>query len=679
VSPDGPLPRAAGWLLLLVPFIPLRALFDDPPGTTWLVSPGLWLLGIFIFGAIAWLAALFFAAGVERLATRWRAALDRPGDRAFRLGGLLLLAGILFTVSTFAFARGPLLIDSIIQLFQAKVFASGAAYAPAPEYEGFFTTQHMLVDGDRWYSQYPPGHPAALAIGVWIGAPWLIPILFSLLTAWLITDTARRLFGEPVARVTLVLLVAAPFFWFMGASFMNHVSALLFTSLFLWCFVRWEASGGGSGVEPGGAGDGPGAGSARARRPRAGWIFAAGLALGAAFLSRPLTAVAVGAALAIPAIRIAGRRWWSAGLLGAVGFAALAAFYFAYNAATTGDPLTAGYMKLWGAEHGLGFHRSPWGDVHTPLTGLRNELVDLGLLQSFLFEWAVPAVFPLGLFLAAGWATRAWETRLVAAFFAIPAAYFFYWHRDAFLGPRYLYEGLPFLMPLLALSFVEVRRRLRGVAHRWPGGLDPGTAFAALVGASFVYSLGYGVPQRFRVYATGMESIKRDLVAEAHAAGIDDGLVFVAVSWGNRLIARARQAGASASVAERVYRSSDHCELELVVRAAEAGGWAPDRLDRDMLAIVRPPEEIEVVRLNDDPTLRLVPDRPLADACAREVLYDREGYTNYSPHLARNDPDLHGRLVFARDLSDQNGRLRALYPEYPAYLYRDGRFIPLDQ
>jgi len=459
-----------------------------------------------------------------------------------------------------------------------------------------------------------------------------------------------------VARLALLLLLLSPFFWCMGASHMNNVSALLFVALFLWCLVRWEASG------------------ARYR-----WILVAGLALGGAFLSRPLTAAAVGAAFILPAISIAGRRWPLQGLIGAVGFAATAVYYFVYNAATTGDPFTAGYVKLWGESHGLGFHISPWGDTHTPLTGLRNELIDLGLLHGFLFEWAIPALLPLGAVLALGWATRRWERRLLGGFVAIPAAYFFYWHRDAFLGPRYLYEGLPFLIPLVAVSFRELRRRLSGHPIRWLAGVDAGGLLAATIGLSFAYSMFFATPQRFRVYATGLESVKRDIVAEAEAAGIDRGLVFVAVSWGNRIIARARAAGASASVAERVYRSSDHCELDLVVRRAEAAGWSGEMLDREMIAVMRPEDEIEVVRLNEDPTLRLVPGRPLAPPCAEEILYDREGYTNYSPHLAANRPDLHGRFVFARDLRDQDARLRAEYPDLPAYLYRDGRFIPLDE
>ena len=663
--------RAAGWLLLLVPFIPLRALFDDPPGTTWLLGPGEWLLGLFVFGTVAWLVARIFPEGINRLAV-WVARLcRRPSEVTFRIAALSALSGLLLVASVGAFSRHPLLIDSIIQLFQAKILAGGAASAAAPAFDAFFTTQHMVTDAGRWYSQYPPGHPAALAVGVRLGAPWLVPILLSLASAWLIADFAKRAFGVETGRLTLALLVLAPFFWFMGASHMNHVSALFFIALFLWLFQRWE----------GPVRDGRGHGTRQGRDPAPGsllWLGLAGAALGALFLSRPLTALAVGLAFAFPALRAARRRWPAAALVGAVGFLAVASAYLMFNAATTGDLLTPGYLRLWGAEHGLGFHDTPWGDRHTPLTGLRNELVDLALLNGFLFEWPIPALLALGAFFAAGWSRPGWSRRLLVAFLAIPAAYFFYWHRDAFLGPRYLYDGLPFLMPLLALTLLELYRRVGEKPLGPLAGVRAGSLLSALLALAFGYSALYGAPQRFRVYATGMASLKQDLVREAEAVGVEGGLIFVAVSWGNRLIARARGAGASASVVERVYRRSDHCELEETVGRAEAEGWDGPRLDAALEALIRAPGEIEVQKLNGDPTLRLVPGRPLTEVCTREILYDRAGYTNYSPHLAANDPDLRGRFVLARDLGSQDGKLRALYPEKPAYLYRPGRFIPIE-
>jgi hypothetical protein len=654
---SGLLLRSAGWLLLLVPFVPLRAIFQDPPGTTWLSSPIEWLLGLFVFGALGWLAVRIFPIPIERLRTGLARLAMAPTDRLFQAIVLGLLAALLVLASVGAFSRQPLLIDSIIQLFQAKIFARGAVVAPVPPLEAFFSTQHMVVSEGRWYGQYPPGHPAVLALGVWLRAPWIIPILLTLGTAWLIGRIATRAFDAATGRLTMVLLVLSPFFWFMGASYMNHVSTLFFIALFVWLFQRWE-------------GEGP-----ETRTPL--WIAVGGMALGAAFLSRPLTALAVGAAFAFPALRSAGRRWPVVAVSGLLGFALVASLYFLFNAATTGDPLTPGYMELWGSRHGYGFHESPWGDIHTPLTGLRNELVDIGLLHGFLFEWPVPALLPLGLVLAAGWAMRGWDRRMLLAFFALPLAYFFYWHRDAFLGPRYLYEGLPFVMPLTARAILILHRRLRERRIRPLANVPAAGLVTAVLLFAFAYSAFYSTPRRFQVYATGMASLKQDLVSEARNAGIEEGLVFVAVSWGNRLIARAREAGASATVVERVYRRSDHCELEETVRRAEAEGWGAERLDHDLEALMRDPDEIEVVNINQDPTLRLLPGQRLTAACQAEVLYDRDGYTNYSPHLAANQPDLRGRWVFARDLGTRNDALRALYPGVPAYLYRPGRFVRL--
>ena len=673
--------RIAGWLFLIVPFLPLRHLFDDPPGTSDLPDPGDWVLGLVVCGGLAWLASRRSPRVVEQAVAALAGVLRRPAFPAFLLAVLAGLAALLTAISLGAFRRRPHLVDTIVQLFQAKIFAAGHAWVPAPEFGAFFVTQHMVVDAGKWYAQYPPGHPAALALGVWVGAPWLIPILFSLLSACLVIDAARRMFGEAVGRTTAVLLLLTPFFWFMGASHMNHVSSHLYISLFLWCFVRRVAP------EPRhtrGGTNGPG------------WLFVGGLALGAAFVTRPLTALAVGGAFALPALRVAGRGRRRTAVLAAVGFLGVASLYPIFNAATTGHPLTTGYVRLWGDAQGLGFHVSPWGVPHTPLTGVRDALIDLGLLQAFLFEWPIPALVPLGVVLAAGWPSvgseqadaRAgrWEGWLLGAFLAIPAAHIFYWHRDAFLGPRFLYGGLPFLLPLLARSLHELRGRLGGRRPAWLGSVDAGTFAAALVGVAFLHSLAFGVPQRFRTYATSLDSLKRDLIVEAREAGIERGLIFVKVSWGNRLIARARGAGASASVVERAYRRSDHCELELVLRRAEREEWPGTRLERELVSLFRTADELMGFQLNGDPTLRFVPGRPLAEVCAREILYDRDGggamplvpsYTNYSPHLPANGPDLGGPLVFARDLRDRNGRLRARYPDLPAYLYRVGAFVPL--
>ncbi len=651
----GALLRGAGALLVATPFLPLDVWFGEQPGTTFLLDPGEWALGLFVFGTAAWLLSLTRTG--PWVADRFR---DWPsgvaGGRMLPAVSLGLLLAVLTAAAALIFRGHPLLVDSVAQLFQAKVFAAGAASAPAPREEAFFVVWQFLADGGRWYSQYPPGHAALLAPGVAAGAPWTVPILLSLGTALLLCGFTREAYDEGTARLTLILALFCPFFWLMGASFMNHVSALFFVALLLYLIARWE------------------------RRDSAAALVGAGLALGAVGIVRPLTGLAVGAALApFVLARAARRRVW-APLAGAIGGAlAMGSLYLLFNALTTGDPLLTGYVQLWGESHGLGFHATPWGGEHTPLAGLRNELTDLGLLNLHLFEWPIPALLPVGLLFLARWDETAWDRRLLLGFLAIPAAYFYYWHRDDYLGPRFLYEGLAFVLPLTARAVRVGLRRLgeRSAARRSPLiPENPAAPAVLLLLLCFGYAAAYGIPQRFRVYATGHQSMKVDLRDRAEEAGVERGLVFVAVSWGNRLMADLRGLGLPASTAERAYRSLGHCELELLRRRARAEGWGAERVTAAVeRRLARPTEDlVATAELNGDGTLRLVPGRPLAPACRDEVTYDRAGYTVYTPHLLANTPRLDGPIVVARDLRGRNAELRARYPDRPAYLWRGAGF-----
>lgn len=643
--------RLLGAALLAVPFLPLPALFGPVDGASALVGPGEWVLGLAIFGAVAWIVALGAGERIEGWAARADGALER------RAGGVeavaaVLLGGLLLAASRYVFHHRPLLVDSVVQLFQAKIFAAGMVEAPPPEPRAFFATLHMVVDPGGWYAQYPPGHAALLAVGLKAGAAWLVPVVLSIGSLTFLVGFVRRAYDRATAGLVALLLVLCPFFWFLGASFMNHVSTLFFVTAFLYAWIRWEEG-------------------------RAGWLALAGAALGGAFLSRPLTALAIGVPFAAWGVAEARtRRRWRDLPLGAAAFLAVAGIYLWFNAATTGDPLLPGYIKLWGADHGLGFHRSPWGEMHTPLKGLRNELVDLSLLNVFLFEWPIPSLLPLGVLFAAGWGTRRWDRRLLVAFLAIPAAYFFYWHRDAYLGPRFLYSGIAFAIPLTARAVLEGVDRLRG---RWLGGGGPvravpaGGLAAALLALSVAYGLAWGVPQRFVIYATGLSSMKVDLVGEARAAGIDRGLVFVATSWGNRLIAQLYGEGVSASLAERAYREADHCRLQQLLDRARSEGWSADRLSEALEGSTAAPGTLVEPALNGDPTMKLAPG-PLADRCVDEIRYDEAGYTVYVPHLLDDDPRLVPPWVVARDLRGRNRELMARYPDLPAWRYRKGRF-----
>ena len=657
--------RALGVLLLAIPFVPLHAIFGEVKGDAAYVPPGEWVLGLAIFGVVAWLVASVLGDRLHGAADRAGAWIGARRPATLAAAGVLALACVLLAVSMFVFRHRPHLVDSVVQLFQAKIFAAGMTAAPVPTERAFFATLHMVFDASGWYAQYPPGHSLLLVPGVWLGTAWIVPVALTIGTWLALVVFAETVWGRATAIATGALLLLCPFFWFMGASFMNHVSTLFFVSLALVALARWESEAGGP---------------ARGRGYGMAWAGLAGLALGAAFLSRPLTALAVGLVLGAASLH---RREWRGALVGALGFLAVGAVYLTYNAATTGDPFLPGYVKLWGGAHGLGFHLSPWGEVHTPATGVRNELLDLSLLNVFLFEWPIPALLPLGIALAAGWlAGDRWVGRLTAAFLVLPAVYFFYWHRDAFLGPRYLYTGIAFVVPLTARALLVGWRRLRG--SRWgsalPAGrlvrpVDGGALLAALVGLSIAYAALWGIPQRFAIYATGLSSMKVDVVEEARKARLEPGLIFVATSWGNRLLAEIYGFGVPASVAERVYRSSDHCRLQALVDRARREGWDAARLERELESAVVPRETlVSPIRVNGDPTLLLTPDEPLTERCLEEVVHDREGYTLYVPHLVANAPRLDGKWIVARDLHDRNARLSRLHPDRPAYRYRPGGF-----
>lgn len=642
--------RAAGLALVALPFLPLPLLFGDILGGRDLVTPSDWLLGTGIFAVLAWLLAI---AGDS---LRFPAVL-RWSPRAGSTVALVLLTMLLVVASRLVFEGHPLSIDSIVQLFQAKILAAGSMAAPAPPPGGFFATQHMLVNETGWSAQYPPGPAVLLSVGELFGAPWAVPILLSLGTALLLIRFTRRVYGDRTAFLCTLILPLAPFFWVMGASYMNHVPSLFFLALLLNLYDAWEKSG------------------------SPGLAAASGLALGGAFLARPLTAAAVALPLiAFQLVRARQRRVWLGALAGALGFALAASVYLFFNWQTTGEALLPGYLALWGESHGLGFHVSPWGDLHTPLTGLRNELVDLSLLNAFLFEWPIPSLLPIGILFACGWASERWDRRLLIGLAAIPAAYLFYWHRDGYLGPRFLYSTLVFVIPLSARAILAIKDRT-GSTHIQAAGLFRRVTLArywtVLLLLCGVYGALYGAPRRVRVHASSMSSMKTDLAAAARAEGIDRGLVFVAVSWGNRLLSRAQGAGVPLSLVQRAYRGIDHCAYQELLDTADDEGWSGDRIGQEFERLLDEHHELIQPSWNLDPSLRVQQNRPLTPRCINELDYDQLGYTIYAPHLLANEPGLTSDLVVARDLREKNRTLSDGYSDRPAFLYRNGRFEAL--
>ena len=262
----------------------------------------------------------------------------------------------------------PHVLDSIAQVFQAKLFMMGKLYLAPPPQKDFFDYAHIINEG-RWYAQYPPGHSLLLALGLLIRAPWLIGPLAGTCSLGLFYLFVKNTYGDrQTAYLSSLLLLLSPFFIFMSSSHMNHTSTLLFTLLFLYFYQRGLDS-----LLPA-------------------HFLIAGLALGYAASIRPLDAFAVGlpfigyllARVKNGKVSIRPAAVFFAGLL------TLLTLLLLYNQLTNGSPFSFGYQKKY---QSLGFlgNVQGWQPVpHTLKGGMVNTSNNLIALNQYLFEWPVP-------------------------------------------------------------------------------------------------------------------------------------------------------------------------------------------------------------------------------------------------------------------------------------------------
>ncbi len=602
-----------------------------------------WVLWTVPILAVALALNFVWPDGLERYLQRWRAKLFAVPSRAYAIAvaaAFLLAAALL---SGLLFARNPHNVDSIAQLFQARIFLGGSLTAPAPEYPEFFGATHILIHEGRWFSQYPPGHPALLAIGLLAGLPWLVNPLFAAGTLVLVCAAARRLLGEGGARLSAALYLISPFALFMSASYMNHVTTGFFLALALYAAVRTEGG-----------------------ERRLVWPLLTGAALAAAATVRPLEAAAWAAVLGVWVLV---RRGWKPTVV--VGTACLFGLVplLLYNGLTTGHPLRFGYSLLWGAGHGLGFHTDPWGEPFTPVVSFANTALDLQRLNVLLYLWPFPSlifVFAALVYALRGDRSRGAVVLLAALLLAAPLAYFFYWHRDNYLGPRFVFASLVPALILTAAGILALDRRL----GRWRGALWLTLLSGATVGLTVNF------PQSAGLFAGRMLERKLHPEVEAERAGIGDALVFVKVGWGSRLIPRLWAWGISASETERTYRAVDGCRLQLALDSADSllvAGVDSTAVRTALTSQLRAWRDAGLPVVRDvlpDQSVRVDTSAALPERCYREVRQDEVGFTVYGTLIWRNDPWLTRGTLYARDFGpERNGMLQSRYPGRRSYLY----------
>lgn len=601
-----------------------------------------------------WLNGLTVVAGgatvlgiiARRVPGVWRAGAAHPlvarADRHPVLFGVAVaaLGGALYAVvATAIYSRVPITIDELVQLVQARTFAGGRLWQPASPWPEFFSTLNLVDLSGRYYGQFPPGWSAMLALGVLAGVPWMVGPLCGAVAAAALWGWLREAEPDPSVRVGAVLLFAfAPFAVFMSGSHMNHAPALMWVVIGMAAMARVVGS--------------------RHARP---WIaFAGGVALGCAATIRPVDALAFALPAAawyiVRALRDARR--WSDALAAAVGVALPVGLMLWVNAQTTGAPLLFGYEVLWGKQHNLGFHDSPWGSSHTPQRGA--ELINLYFLrlQAYLYEAPVPSLLPAAGALVLARRASAFDRYLFASSALVVGFHFAYWHDGFRFGPRFLFALLPLLALWTARLPTLVRDRFgHGLFYRF---IWYGYAIAAVLAAAVA------VPARAGEYARAFAPMRLDFPAVAGRANIEGALIFVRESWGSQLIARLWALGISRPDAEMLYGRIDACVLEQHLGRLERSNTRGSAALAVLVPELRDSARTVPSPWSPDRTERYLPGAAYMRVCAQRVAEDQRGFTLLAPVLYRD----WGTNLYARDLHERNLVLARAHPQRPIYLLR---------
>ncbi len=651
-------PRATAVIVAALAFLPI---------VNWI--PGGYQFPQYTTRVVQWASGSAIAIGVGAVLAilsrdaqwLWPArAAERLGNRVGRLpwraaAAIAVIGGCLYLgVAHWLFHGRPLLIDEIIEVRQAQIFAAGHLWLPTPHHPEFFSSLLMVDAAGRTYSQFPPGGPALLALGELAHATWLVVPLSAVISV--IAFGAFVRVAESSSRVgaaAIALFAVAPFTVFMSGSHMNHVTALAFILIGAAALVHLTSH-------------------PREDRGRPWLALLSGLGFGIAATIRPVDALAFALPAAVWYLSRAFRtpRRWDDALAALLGVAIPLCALFFVNANTTGAPLLFGYQVLWGHHHDLGFHQAPWGYTHTAARGL--ELVNLYFLrlQDYLYETPIPALLPAVGALAMTTRLRAADRYLLASCALLTALYFAYWAEGDFLGPRFMYA----LGPAAALWTVRfpglLRDRLRSSALH-PAAAAFGfrvTVFA--LATSVGVALLVGVPLRALQYRHNFATERWATPSVAAESGVTDALVFVREGWAEQLIARMWALGVSHEQAEALYRTVDVCRLDSAVTALEVGmpKGMTDHSDpyRALAPLARDSSTVAITPIGSaGTTLRVDRNYAYPSRCVRRAAENAAGASPLVPLQAVATSD---RNIYARDLHARDSLLLAAYPGRPIYL-----------
>ncbi len=282
-------------------------------------------------------------------------------------------------ISQTVFERLPHLEDELAYTYQAKIFANGNLVIDTPQPRRAYW-QPFLIDyaqtGKR-FGKYPPGWPALLAAGYYLGQPWIISAFFSALTVGVVFRLGKEIFHDDVGMIAAGLTAFSPMALLLNSTLMGHTAALNMFTWFMYSYWRLELTT-----------------QRQQYRQAAWWGIVAGVMMGLLVVNRPLTAIGITApfilwsSLRVLKVLALSRDWPH--LVPLVLIAVLTTLIGLaipiFNYAATNNPTENLYLLIWDYDR-VGFCESCGRNGHTIIKGIRHAKFDLSLTAADLFGW----------------------------------------------------------------------------------------------------------------------------------------------------------------------------------------------------------------------------------------------------------------------------------------------------
>jgi len=383
-------------------------------------------------------------------------ATSNAGRRFF---GLAFMAAIFVTAASvtlniFSYEGHPHVPDEVAYLLQARFFANGTIAMPAPPVPEAFDVYLMKVDGDVWYPVTPPGWAMILALGAFIGAPFLVNPVLAGLNVLLAYSLLSKLYNNSEARFAVVLLAASPWFVFLAMSFMTHMAALACLLIAAIGVIK--------------------ARDAHEWR----WSLLSGAAIGFVSLIRPLEAIAIAGLIGLWMLGVGGKRLRISSIIAAaVGTLLIGGLGLAFNAKLTGHPLQFPINRYtnevfgvnsnaygFGADRGMGWELDPYPG-HGPVDALINTNLNVSALNTELLGWSIGSFLMIGAFLCFGRIRRSDYLMLAVVGVIYTLHFFYYFSGGPDFGARYWFLMIVPLIVLTVRGIESLADKLNGISH----------------------------------------------------------------------------------------------------------------------------------------------------------------------------------------------------------------------